>query len=41
MNHMSPEVQVAIELKQRSTTSSLSIKAACSILLVSGHVTYT
>ena len=40
MNHMSPEVQVAIELKQRLTTSSLSIKVACRILLVSGHVTY-
>ena len=38
---MSPEVQVAVELKQKSTTSSLSIKAARSILLVSGHVTYT
>ena len=40
MNHTSPEVQVVVELKQRSTTSSLGIKATCSIVLVSGHVTY-
>ena len=41
MNYTSPEVQIVAELKQSSTTSSLSIKTTCSIILVSEHVSYT
>ena len=47
---MNLEVQVAVKLKQRSTTSSrsrdqqqvvLNIETTCSMMLVAGHVLYT